>query len=82
MNNNFERGKRFTVSTGPNNTIKLYDAVTGELFRTFPAGGQLINQPVIIDQQVVCEVKINNQPLMRYFSATSGSLIRSIPLSK
>ena len=82
MNNQFTRTKKFTVSSGPNNTIKLFDAVSGQLYRTFPAGGQLMNQPIVNDTQVVCEVKINNQPMMRYFSLPGGSLVKSIPLNK
>lgn len=82
MNNQFARRKRFTVSTGPNNTIKLFDAETGSLYRSFPAGGPLINQPIVSESEVVCEVKINNQPMMRYFSLPGGSLIKSIPINK
>jgi hypothetical protein len=82
MNNKFERRKRFTVTTGPNNTVKLFDAETGSLYRTFPAGGQLINQPIVTENQVVCEVKVNNQPMMNYFSLPGCSLLKSIQISK
>ena len=82
MNNQFTRTKKFTVSSGPNNSIKIFDAETGSLYRTFPAGGTLINQPIVSESQVVCEVKVNNQAMMKYFSLPSCSLVRSIPIGK
>jgi hypothetical protein len=70
--------KRFVASTGPNNSIKLFEAETGQLFRQIHVGETISSTPICTEQEVFVTVtKPSGNQEIRYFGLPNGNLLRA-----
>jgi|GEM_PF-4929232 len=70
--------KKLVASTGPNNSIKLFEAETGQLFRQIHVGEHLSSTPICTDSEVFVTVtKADGKQEMRYYGLPGGNLLRS-----
>ena len=73
--------KRFIASSGPNNSIKLFEASTGNLFRTVTLGNRetLITPPICTDREVFVTVQTpDGKKAIKYFALPNLGLIRTV----
>ena len=70
--------KKFIASTGPNNTIKLFEAETGQLYRMINVGETISSQPIATDNEVFVTVTTSSgQQQIKYFGLPGGNLLRT-----
>lgn len=72
--------KKFIPALGSNNTVKLYDASTGQLHRILTIDGQVISQPVCVENEMYVTVKSGDHTSIKYYSLPNGSLKKTQPL--
>ena len=72
--------KKFTAQTGPNNTVKIFDAMTGQLCRTITPGGRIDGQPVCSDSSLFVTVNKGSTRLYNQYTLPNGGLKSSKPL--
>ena len=70
--------RRFTVTTGPNNSIRLYESDSGRLFRTINVGQQITSQPIATEGEVFVTVETASGPQVNYYGLPGGNLIRTV----
>ena len=71
--------KKFIAQTGPNNSIKLFEAETGRLHRMISVGETISSQPICTDTEVfVTTTAADGRQHIKYFSLPGGNIIRSI----
>ena len=68
------RTKKFIAQMGPNHTVKVFDAHTGSLYKIINAGGEIVSQPLVVENELSVVVKSAGCNLMKVFSLPSGSL--------
>lgn len=69
--------KRFIPQIGNNNTVKIFDASTGQLYKIINVGGEIISQPICLETELYVTIKgSNGKSLIKYFNLPSGSLKR------
>lgn len=75
--------KRFIPSVSGSNTIKLYDAETGQLYRMINTGnGRISGQPIVTENEMYVEVtESGNRKYLKYYTLPHCGLSRSTPLS-
>jgi|TARA_R110000803_G_scaffold210565_1_gene282651 hypothetical protein len=66
--------KIFTAQLGSGNTIKVFDAVTGQLYRIISTGGNVISSPIVVDHTVTVTVLEGGVNVMKIFSLPNGGL--------
>ena len=49
--------KKFIAQTGNNNTVRIFDAETGSLHRVINVDGNIVTQPVVIENELTVTVK-------------------------
>lgn len=77
------RTKRFIAATGPNNSIKLFEASTGNLYRTVTLGQRetLLTQPICTESEVYVTVQSpDGKSSIKYFSLPNLSLVRTVSI--
>ena len=72
--------KKFVAQPGSHNTIKIFDTMTGALYKIINTGGTIITPPVATGNEVSVTVKIGNTTTVKIFNLPSGSLRNSIVL--
>jgi len=72
--------KKFIAQTGSNNTVKVYDAVTGSLHRIINVSGTIISQPIISESELSVMVQTGLVKTIRLYNISSGSLKNSMPI--
>lgn len=71
--------RRFIPSTGPNNTIRLFDAETGQLYRTTSAPGQIVGQPIAISEsEMYVEVSHGGTKTLYYYNLPTLTVTKTI----
>lgn len=70
--------KRFIATTGPNNSIKLFEAETGNLFRTISVGAPITSQPICNESEVFVTVQTPSGTQLKYFGLPGGNLTRTV----
>ena len=69
--------RRFIASTGPGNTIKLFEAETGSLYRVISVGAKISSQPICTEKE--CYVNTTNdsgKTVVHFYGLPSCNLIR------
>lgn len=66
--------KKFIPQIGPQNTIKIFDAISGQLHKIINVGGEIVSQPVCLESEMYVSVKSGNSNLIKFFSLPSCSL--------
>jgi len=72
--------KRFIPQLGSNNTIKLFDASTGQLHRIIHVDGEISSQPICSDDELTVTVKQGQTTSMKVYSMPNGTLKKTQPL--
>jgi hypothetical protein len=72
--------KKFIPTVGNNNTVKLFNAATGQLHRIINVEGTIISQPVCLDNEMYVTVKRGDSTSIKYYSLPNGSLKKTQPL--
>lgn len=74
--------KRFIPSVGGANMLKLFDAETGQLYRTINTGnGKITGQPIMTESEVYVEVTDTSGRYIKYYGLPHGGLLRTIPIN-
>lgn len=69
--------RKFIPQIGDNNTIKLFEASTGQLYKIVNAGGEITSQPICLETEMYVTIKgPGGKSLIKYFNLPSGSLKR------
>ena len=71
--------KKFIAQTGSNNTVKIYDAATGNLHRIINVSGTIISQPIISESELSIMVQTGKVKTIKLYNVSSGSLKTSMP---
>lgn len=74
------RLKKFVTALGSNNTVKLFDAETGQLHRIINIDGNIISQPICLENEMYVTVQKGNTSMIQYYALSSGSLKKTQPL--
>ena len=72
--------KRFIPQIGNNNTVKLFDASTGQLYRVISVDGEIISQPVCVESEMYVTVKRGEHTSVKFYSLPNGGLKKTQPL--
>jgi hypothetical protein len=72
--------KKFIPSIGDNNTVKIYNATTGQLHRIINVEGNIISQPICLDNEMYVTIKRGNFTTINYYTLPGGSLKKTQPL--
>jgi hypothetical protein len=72
--------KKFIPQIGSNNTIKLFDASTGQLHRVISVDGEIISQPVCVESEMYVTVKRGEHTSVKFYSLPNGGLKKTQPL--
>jgi len=74
------RTKTFTVQQGSANTVKVFDAQTGSLYRIIATGGNIVSSPVASGNTVSVTVEIGGKRFAKTFTLPHGGLTSTMPL--
>mgnify|MGYP003146322776 CR=1 FL=1 len=66
------RAKQFTAAQGSGNTIKIFDASTGQLCRLITTGGRILSPPIASGGTVVVTVEEGGVSYIKTYSLPSG----------
>ena len=72
--------RKFTAQPASNNTVKVFDASTGQLYRVINAGGRIDGQPTCTDQGIFLTVVKGPNRVLNHYSLPNGGLKSSKPL--
>lgn len=72
--------KKFIPQLSSNNTIKLYDASTGQLHRIINVDGDIISQPICTDDELYVTVKRGAFSSIKFYSLPNGNLKKTQPI--
>ncbi len=72
--------KKFVTALGNNNTVKLFDATTGQLHRIINVDGEIISQPICLENEMYVTVKQGSFSMIKYYSLPGGGLKKTQPL--
>lgn len=72
--------KKFIAQTGPNNTVKIFDAHTGNLYRVINVGGEITSQPIVTESEMMITVRCGGANLLKLFQLPSGGLKKTTPI--
>jgi len=66
--------KIFTAQLGSGNTIKVFDAETGQLQRIISTGGNVISSPIVVGDTITVTVSEGGLNVMKIFTLPNGGL--------
>ncbi len=66
--------KIFTAQLGSGNTIKVFDAETGQLQRIISTGGNVISSPIVVGDTITVTVSEGGVNVMKIFTLPNGGL--------
>ena len=66
--------KNLIPQIGSNNTVRLFDANTGQIHKIITVGGEIVGQPIATESEMYVTVKSGSATTIRYFSLPGGGL--------
>ena len=66
--------KIFTAQLGSGNTIKVFDAATGQLQRIISLGGNIVSSPIVVGDTISVTVEEGGKNYMKIFALPNGGL--------
>lgn len=66
--------KKFIAQLGCNNSVRVFDADTGNLYRIISVDGQLTTPPVVVENDLTVTVKTGSGQVTRVYNVSTGSL--------
>lgn len=73
--------KQLIPQIGSNNTIKLFDAETGSLYRIINVEGTITSQPICTEGEMFVTVSNGSTSVIKFFSLPGGGLKKIVPVS-
>lgn len=74
MINNNIMTKKFIAQIGNNNSVKVFDAYTGSLYRVISVDGQLTTPPIVVENDLTVNVKTASGQVTKVYNVSTGSL--------
>jgi hypothetical protein len=71
---------KFIPQISNNNTIKLFDALTGQLYRIVSVTGTIVSQPICSEDELYVTVEEGGNKVIKFYSLPYGSLVRIQPI--
>jgi hypothetical protein len=68
--------KRLIAQTGSNNTVRIFNAATGQLFKIINVGGEISSPPICLESEMYVSVKTAGGTSIHYYNLPTGSLKR------
>lgn len=68
--------KKLIAQMGSNNTVKVYDAATGQLHRIINVDGEITSPPICLESEMYVTVKRAGGSSIYYYNLPTGSLKR------
>lgn len=72
--------KKFIAQTGSNNSVKIFDAQTGTLYRVINVGGEIVSQPLVVESDMVVSVKTAGKTMIKQYTLPGGGLKKTTPI--
>ena len=72
--------KKFIPQLGANNTVKLFDSETGQLYRIINVDGSIVSQPICLENEMYVTVKQGESQMVKFYSLPGGGLKRTQPI--
>lgn len=72
--------KQFVVQQGSNQTVKVFDAETGGLYRVINVGGDITSPPYVSGDSIAVGVKMGGKNFIKTFAMPHGGLKSSTPI--
>lgn len=66
--------KKFIAQTGSNNTVKVFDASNGTLYRIINVGGNIVSQPIVTESEMSVMVREGPCSMLKIYKLPSGGL--------
>ena len=66
--------KKFIAQIGNNNSIKVFDANTGSLYRIIAVNGQLTTPPIVVENDLTVTVQTASGQVTKIYNVSTGSL--------
>ena len=71
--------KRFIAQQGSNNTVKIFTAETGQLYRVIDVGGKISTSPVCTEDELTVGVKtVDGAQVLKIYNVPSFSLKKTV----
>lgn len=71
--------KQLIPQIGSNNTVKLFDAETGSLYRIINVDGTITSQPICTEGEMFVTVTNGASSVIKFFSLPGGGLKKIVP---
>lgn len=68
--------KKFIAQPGANNTVRLFDANTGQLYKIINIDGEIASPPICLESEMYVSVKRAGGTSIHYYNLPTGSLKR------
>jgi hypothetical protein len=73
--------KRFIAQSSTNNTIKVFNAETGQLFRVINVNGNISQPPICTESEMYVGITTSDgRQLLNYYNVPSFNLNRSVSI--
>jgi WD40 repeat protein len=73
--------KRFIASSSNSNTIKIFDAETGQLYRQISLNGTINSPPICTDSEMYVGVTTSDgKNTLQYYKSPNFNLTRSVSI--
>lgn len=72
--------KKFIPAVASSNTVKLFNAATGQLHRIINVDGTIVSQPICLENEMYVTVKQGSFNMVKYYSLPNGGLKKTQPL--
>lgn len=72
--------KKFIPQIGSNNTVKLFDASTGQLYRVVNVSGNIASQPICTENEMYVTVQQGEGSVIKFFSLPGCGLKKIQPV--
>jgi len=72
--------KKFIPQLGSNNTIKIFDAATGQLHRIITVDGNIVSQPICLENELYVTTKKGGASTIRFYGLPNGNLKKIQPI--
>ena len=72
--------RKFIAQIGNNNSVKVFDASNGTLYRVINVGGNIVSQPIVTESEMSVVVKSGNLSVMKTYNLPTGGLRNTVTL--
>jgi len=73
--------KQFIAQIGSNNTVKLFEVGTGNLYRIINVDGNITSQPICTENEMYVTVTVGGSSVIKFFALPGGGLKKTVPIN-